>query len=283
MLRRDWRPFSLVTENRLETDGSIKASIPTAYSTTSKCASTGERRRAALLQSPLPDSNRRPPPYHGGFYGSRACTRDHARQGFPANQSDLAAEDMSRDVARVVSDVSVSCPRAVDVEDNRPGSLSQRIPLAEHAMITSGVVPQLLRFQPLPSRFASPVHPCATRRTHARTSTDEDARAGRDGRGCRRRAASARGPGHAVQSAGDDTRPRPPARRRHTAESGISSEPGLTRPTTRLDRPQCRWEARRRIRREGDESLRVGSAATGRRTTACARWGRAMPAPSLLD
>jgi hypothetical protein len=43
-----------------------------------------ERHRgfAAALQSPLTDSNRRPPPYHGGFGASRAYTRDHARHGF---------------------------------------------------------------------------------------------------------------------------------------------------------------------------------------------------------
>jgi hypothetical protein len=34
------------------------------------------------LLSPLPDSNRGPPPYHGGFGASRAYTRDHPRHGF---------------------------------------------------------------------------------------------------------------------------------------------------------------------------------------------------------
>jgi hypothetical protein len=41
---------------------------------------------------------------------TRAITRDTVS---PANQTDLAAADMSRDVARVVSDVSVLCPRVV--------------------------------------------------------------------------------------------------------------------------------------------------------------------------
>jgi hypothetical protein len=33
-------------------------------------------------ESPLTDSNRRPPPYHGGFGASRAYTRDHSRHSF---------------------------------------------------------------------------------------------------------------------------------------------------------------------------------------------------------
>src|SRR5215218_637155 len=39
-------------------------------------------RCAGLLQEPLTDSNRRPPPYHGGFGASRAYTRDHPRRIF---------------------------------------------------------------------------------------------------------------------------------------------------------------------------------------------------------
>ena len=34
------------------------------------------------ILSPLTDSNRRPPPYHGGFGASHAYTRDHARHSF---------------------------------------------------------------------------------------------------------------------------------------------------------------------------------------------------------
>ncbi len=37
----------------------------------------------------------------------------------PANRDVVGAGDASRDVARVVSDVSVLCPRAVDDIDNR--------------------------------------------------------------------------------------------------------------------------------------------------------------------
>src|SRR6266545_1921534 len=36
----------------------------------------------ALCVSPLTDSNRRPPPYHGGFGASRASTCDHSRHTF---------------------------------------------------------------------------------------------------------------------------------------------------------------------------------------------------------
>jgi hypothetical protein len=45
-------------------EGSTRSSIPTGLSTRIKSLRTKKRRRAALLQSPLPDSNRRPPPYH---------------------------------------------------------------------------------------------------------------------------------------------------------------------------------------------------------------------------
>jgi hypothetical protein len=44
-----------------------------------------ERRSKKSLEneeSPLTDSNRRPPPYHGGFGASRAYTRDHPRHSF---------------------------------------------------------------------------------------------------------------------------------------------------------------------------------------------------------
>jgi hypothetical protein len=36
---------------------------------------------AGLLESPLTDSNRRPPPYHGSLDASRAYTCDHTRRG----------------------------------------------------------------------------------------------------------------------------------------------------------------------------------------------------------
>ena len=45
---------------RFRPEGSIKGSIPTARSPGSKSVRTKKRRHAALLQSPLTDSNRRP-------------------------------------------------------------------------------------------------------------------------------------------------------------------------------------------------------------------------------
>jgi hypothetical protein len=50
-----------------ESESSINGSIPTAYWSSCKPMPEKKRRFPALLQSPLPDSNRRPPPYHGGF------------------------------------------------------------------------------------------------------------------------------------------------------------------------------------------------------------------------
>jgi NAD(P)H-binding len=51
---------------------------------------------------------------------TRAITRDAVS---PANRPDQEAGDASRDVARVVSDVSVLCPRGVDDSDNLGGRL----------------------------------------------------------------------------------------------------------------------------------------------------------------
>src|SRR6266545_7334878 len=47
-------------------EGSIKGSIPGAQWRSCKSIRREKPRRAGLLQSPLTDSNRRPPPYHGG-------------------------------------------------------------------------------------------------------------------------------------------------------------------------------------------------------------------------
>jgi hypothetical protein len=73
---------------------------------------------AGLSESPLTDSNRRPPPYHGGFGASHAYTRDHSDAVSPANRAGPGAADASRDVSRVVSDVSVLCPLRVGETDN---------------------------------------------------------------------------------------------------------------------------------------------------------------------
>jgi hypothetical protein len=46
-----------------EPESSINGSMPTAYWKPCKCVRPKKPRFARLLQSPLPDSNRRPPPY----------------------------------------------------------------------------------------------------------------------------------------------------------------------------------------------------------------------------
>ena len=50
-----------------------------ARSSRSKSARTRKRRCAALLQSPLTDSNRQPPPYHPGTGAGRGGTRESSR------------------------------------------------------------------------------------------------------------------------------------------------------------------------------------------------------------
>jgi hypothetical protein len=62
---RGMRPFSTLWSLRSQPEGSINGSIPTARWSRRKSPSTRKRRFAALLRSPLTDSNRRPPPYHG--------------------------------------------------------------------------------------------------------------------------------------------------------------------------------------------------------------------------
>jgi hypothetical protein len=75
------RPFPTLWSVRPEPEGSIKGSIPTARWRSCKFPSTKKRRFAALLQSPLPDSNRRPPPYHGttGTAARTAVSPGHAQ------------------------------------------------------------------------------------------------------------------------------------------------------------------------------------------------------------
>jgi hypothetical protein len=58
------RPFPTLWSLRSEPEGSIKGSTGTAYWRSCKSSPNEKRQFAALLQSPLADSNRRPPPYH---------------------------------------------------------------------------------------------------------------------------------------------------------------------------------------------------------------------------
>src|SRR5215203_4873401 len=57
--------FLTLTGSRLGTQSSINGSIPTAHWRPCKFSRPRKPRFSRLLQSPLTDSNRRPPPYHG--------------------------------------------------------------------------------------------------------------------------------------------------------------------------------------------------------------------------
>jgi len=84
-------------------------------------------RFAGPLQSPLTDSNRRPlltMEVSGCHARTRATIRDTLP---PATRTDAGGGDASRDVARVVSDVSVLCPRRVNGRDNENGSVGGAI------------------------------------------------------------------------------------------------------------------------------------------------------------
>lgn len=65
---------------------------------------------ATTSQSPLTDSNRRPPPYHGGFGASRAYTGDHARHTYSSNSH---GSDRRRCVARRRACRFLMCPSCV--------------------------------------------------------------------------------------------------------------------------------------------------------------------------
>jgi hypothetical protein len=77
--------------------------------------------RRVSTQFPAKAPNEERPPVGG----SRSVTRVHARplatQFLPANRPDPATDYASRDVARVVAEVSVLCPRAGVYFDNRFG------------------------------------------------------------------------------------------------------------------------------------------------------------------
>jgi hypothetical protein len=73
---------------------------------------------------------------------TRAITRDTA---FPANRTEIRHNHASRDVARVVSDVSVLCPHAVDDSDNigpwtftAPEIEPRRTPSARRSRLSAG-------------------------------------------------------------------------------------------------------------------------------------------------
>jgi hypothetical protein len=88
-------------------------SVPRTLSQTERSAVAvpGARVFAGVLISAECRTTVDPPPYHPRRHArTRAITRDTV---FPANRDEWGLEDASRDVARVVSDVSVLCPRTV--------------------------------------------------------------------------------------------------------------------------------------------------------------------------
>jgi hypothetical protein len=90
----------------------------------SACSADRQQQSAdvqALWVSPLTDSNRRPPPYHGGFERhARTFARSLATHFRLQNRVVSAVGDASQDVASAVSDVSVLCPRADAERGNAP-------------------------------------------------------------------------------------------------------------------------------------------------------------------
>jgi hypothetical protein len=136
------------SEQSFGSESSIKSSIPTAYWSFCKLLQQEKPRFARLLQSPLADSNRRPPPYHGSLGASRAYTRDHPRHSFSCKPSHSMDWMRRETVARVVSDVSVFCPPLVARLDNG-GSARRR----------DVTLPRDLRLLALSFRGALPVTP----------------------------------------------------------------------------------------------------------------------------
>lgn len=67
----------------------------------------------AKPESPLTDSNRRPPPYHGGSGAVLAGTVEHARARLSCNRRFEARRECPRVPARDRADVPVSYPRGV--------------------------------------------------------------------------------------------------------------------------------------------------------------------------
>jgi hypothetical protein len=100
------------SERSFGSESSIKSSIPTAYWSFCKLLQQEKLRFARLLQSPLPDSNRRPPPYHGGsriraqFVEARQLGRG-SRHGQTMRGNGAAAQAYSRGTSRAAGQVLV--------------------------------------------------------------------------------------------------------------------------------------------------------------------------------
>jgi hypothetical protein len=82
--RRD-RVLAREVRRKASQDVAMRRAYRRCVRNVSACLTNRQQQSAhlqALYRSPLTDSNRRPPPYHGGFGASRAYTRDHSRHSF---------------------------------------------------------------------------------------------------------------------------------------------------------------------------------------------------------
>ena len=102
------------------------------------------------LQSPLTDSNRRPPPYHGGSGAVLAVTAGHSRSRFPAHWPFALCLECTRVPARARVAVPVSYPRCVVCLKNEQRASSDRV-LAGSA--AAGFVTVWAEQRPPPSRI----------------------------------------------------------------------------------------------------------------------------------
>ncbi len=103
-----------------------------------------------FFQSPLTDSNRRPPPYHGGSGVIRAGTAGHQRSRFSCNRASAVCQPCPRVPARAQPAVPVSYPRTVVYSPNEQQLIRARMPCAD---------PGRCRFRP-------------RRRQHSRRASD---------------------------------------------------------------------------------------------------------------
>jgi hypothetical protein len=113
--RRALDPLRLALVNRgtSRSEGSIVGSIPIARCGPCKCTRTKNHLFAGLLQSPLTDSNRRPPPYHGSSAAVLAGTTGRSRSRSPCKSTFEACRQCHRMSPGVGADVPASYPRLV--------------------------------------------------------------------------------------------------------------------------------------------------------------------------
>jgi hypothetical protein len=114
--------FPTLWSDRSEPEGSIKGSIPTARWRSCKLAPNKKRRFAALLRSPLTDSNRRPPPYHFGV----VATGGNPRQRISLVLAVFADRPFAADCQWLRLLGSTNAPSLVDVLWSHEDPLRER-------------------------------------------------------------------------------------------------------------------------------------------------------------